>query len=487
MCILVSSCRKEWYEQKRLEQFKSMPQDIHIYYVFGKSEYTHDKVPESPYVHVLNASCGDYYEDITFKLWFGFSYLRNFYDVVIKIDENLNIKDAEKLLNIIDEESKTHQYGGIKGIGNLPCCFAIEHAGKVKNPLFGSMPAFFPAMRYAGSSYYLTQTALQHLTKKDFSCFLAEDYAIGYFLKKRHGIDVHSSQAVTEHLLTDMKELPVNRRAVPMIQAPEYLESYYCKIFDAIPNDPYCIMHVHGGLANQLFQIATGLDYSIRHAKRLLFTLSGNNVRPYYWDSVLSHYAGHVITALPTGQFTEYREKGFHHNEIPEVEGNVKLYGYFQSSKYFPLIAPDICKIIRLKQCVKLDSNIVIVHARRGDYMHKVQFHGPLTESYYSNAVAIMKQRVKDPTFVLFSDDPGYWKTISTFKDEKHVVYSDPNEINTLTFMSSAQNFIIANSTFSWWGAKLSGSKNVIAPAHWFGSEGPQDTQDIYESYMTLI
>ena len=496
MCFLISSCKREKYESYRLEQYKHLPGNMNLYYVMGNSESSHDKVPNSPYVHVLHAPCGDTYEDITLKLWYGFSYLRNFYDIIIKIDESLLLHQGEHLVDIIMREYKYYPYGALKGIGDIKQpMYALEHGSKVTHPLFRTSLSFYPPMRYAGACYYLTSSVLMLLTKKDFTCFFAEDYAIGYFLKKRYGIDVHPSHAIREKIFIDRPDQPVAN--VKSITAPN-LEPYYEHIFSCVPEDNSCIVSVHGGLANQLFQIAAGLEYSIRYSKRLLLAPKGNNVRSYYWNTVLSRFKNRVLSTQDLGQTCTYTEPCFHYKEIPNIDMdvNVILSGYFQSSKYFETIADDVRKMLHLTAYSPAADNIVVVHARRGDYMTKVEYHAPLSVEYYERAITEIKKHVINPEFVLVSDDNSFWETVPALCQEKYTVFDDDNEINALSFMASAQNFIIANSTFSWWAAKLASSvmklegrayPHVIAPKTWFGPAGPQDTYDIYDSHFTII
>ncbi len=138
------------------------------------------------------------------------------------------------------------------------------------------------------------------------------------------------------------------------------------------------------------------------------------------------------------------------------------------------------------------DPNVVIVHARRGDYLasewNKL-VHGPLPGSYYQLGIETIKTEVTGkPLFVLISDDNSFWSSseLDFLKDEDTLIF-DENDIDTLYLMTQSRNFIIANSTFSWWGAYLSPALNVIAPSRWFGPRGPQDWQDIYETSWTII
>jgi len=490
-----------------MQQFDSLRSilecDVEIYYVQGASEFPAGEMPSAEGVHLLKAPCGDCYEDITFKLWYGFSYLRYFYDVVLKIDENLVVRDAVRLVEIIMEEVQFHPYGAVKGIGHYTQpSLALEHGYKVNNPLFRSTPAFFPPMRYAGSSYYLRKDALMLLTKKDFSCFIAEDYAVGYFLKTRYGIDVYPSRAITEAIFVDRQGFDKPPLA-PTVLAPSGTEEYYKMVWSLVPEDPILAVHVHGGLGNQLFQVAVGVTLAIEYGMKLQLVTKSSyaNLRPYYWDSVLVQFAPNVVSpeqlcerlkAESRWNVVEYRELAFRYDKIPLHKSHCILWGYFQSEKYFKLISHDVRKMLALPSVPDLPQNIVVVHARRGDYLTIPEFHRPLDDDYYRRAVALMKERVRelhstDPLFILFSDDPEYWATTSVFKDEQHSIWADKDEIHTFSFMIGAKNFIIANSTFSWWAAKLSGSHNIIAPKQWFGPKGPQDTEDLYTEHMTVI
>jgi hypothetical protein len=124
-------------------------------------------------------------------------------------------------------------------------------------------------------------------------------------------------------------------------------------------------------------------------------------------------------------------------------------------------------------------DRIVVVHARRTDYCEKADFHGPLTIDYYQKALERMK--VENPYFLLCSDDVNYWKNENKlFEHRDHYLLEGEEDITTLALFSNFFYFIIANSTFSWWGAWMAEAKHVIAPSKWFGPTGVKKYEDIY-------
>lgn len=246
---------------------------------------------------------------------------------------------------------------------------------------------------------------------------------------------------------------------------------------------------VLGGLGNQLFQIATALEYARKYNRKLfLFPIPGN-LRPFYWDSILQAYQSHLVN--DDGYDAAFREPSFRYTEIPEFQAQrLSVYGYYQSSKYFPttfqefknsLVLPSFHSSLQFQDDIK-DKQIVIVHARRGDYLNAISFHGITSDEYYQNALKVIKEKVKNPIFVLMSDDEKFWEMNTVFKEENVLVWRETDELKTLSMMTKGNHFILANSSFSWWGAMLSDRKGlVIAPKSWFGQNGPRDTDDIYE------
>jgi hypothetical protein len=254
------------------------------------------------------------------------------------------------------------------------------------------------------------------------------------------------------------------------------------------------IIDVIGGLGNQLFIIATGLAYCYRYDRELVIIPMIVD-RASYWDSLLSQFKKYV-QEKDDPLIPIYHEPTFSYREIPpDVQ---RASGYFQSSRYFSTIRDimkqsltfpkDLDKTILDKYGPILDSpQTVIVHARRGDYTHHPTVHNPLPDSYYITALEEMQQRVQDPFFVLLSDDMTYWKESTLFQDKPHVMF-DESEIVCLYMMSQSRHFIMANSSFSWWGVFMATkADNVIAPRPWFGPAGPQDWQDLYEEGWILI
>ena len=183
-------------------------------------------------------------------------------------------------------------------------------------------------------------------------------------------------------------------------------------------------------------------------------------------------------------------ESGFHFDEylFDNCEDNVDLYGYFQSEKYFKHIENDIRKDFSFSKEIldycsefikQIDSSgeIISLHVRRGDYLDLQSFHPTPSLEYYSSAL----NKFPELPVLIFSDDTD-WCLVQELFDSDRFLLSQSNTADfDMCLMSMCKYHIIANSSFSWWGAWLSGSKNVIAPQNWFGSSLPDhDTQDLY-------
>jgi hypothetical protein len=166
-----------------------------------------------------------------------------------------------------------------------------------------------------------------------------------------------------------------------------------------------------------------------------------------------------------------------------KIVKNVSIIGFFQSEKYFIHYKKIVLKLFSfpkikdklLQKYLNLikNKNSVAIHVRRGDYLNnpKVRYvHGILKEDYYKKSISYLKKRVKNPFFFIFSDDVELVKkTFFFFNKEKFIFIDAKSSINALHLMSNCKHFIIANSTFSWWGAWLSKNKHKIicAPKKW--------------------
>lgn len=235
---------------------------------------------------------------------------------------------------------------------------------------------------------------------------------------------------------------------------------------------------LQGGLGNQMFQIATATALAKRNNDEACFNfdychtpLQGNPANKYK-GTIFSNVCNRNDITFNS----VYNEPKFSYTEIPYKE-NLLLRGYFQSYKYFEDYETDIQNLFILPTNIIENNilNLTSVHIRRGDYVELSGYHGGCTLDYYKSAM----EEIGDSTFLFFSDDMKWVK--ENFKGD-NVFYSDNiDEIIDLTIMSVCKNHIIANSSFSWWGAYLNKdvNKKVIAPKQWFGPNGPKDTQDI--------
>jgi hypothetical protein len=272
-------------------------------------------------------------------------------------------------------------------------------------------------------------------------------------------------------------------------------------------SSPIVSVNIMGGLGNQLFQIAAAYAYAKQTNGRLqIIRKMDNGNRPVYWDSVLYRIQPYLVSHLPPyleqwhePQPTQYRDIG----ALPS--NGIYLNGYLQSSKYYGRedIKDEIKAIFRPHPRLKADlsatysnlisraDRVVVVHARRTDYITHREVHGPLEGSYYKEAVRRILQRVENPIFLLCGDDVSFWNEIKNdipdvFEHEHHIIKNE-SDIRTFALLQQFQNFIMSNSTFIWWCVWLSSAKHVIVPSKWFGPAGPSNYEDIYEESWERI
>jgi hypothetical protein len=285
------------------------------------------------------------------------------------------------------------------------------------------------------------------------------------------------------------------------------------------------VINLKGGTGNQLFQYALGRHLSIKNNVPLKLDTSGliraNAVGDIYRPFTLEDFRIHKEVATqdeirrlkyPYGIFSKaWRFISFHASRdkntlfnprILSKTGDIYLDGFWQSPNYFDSIRDTLLAEFTLekplgsgaaKLAAMIDSSeSVSLHVRRGDYAAnpRVAYEfGACTSEYYTNAVThIHTAAPVTPTFFIFSDDIP-WVKQNLSLPETVVFVDEPGITDTeeLMLMSRSKHNIIANSSFSWWGAWLNQhqSKIVIAPKPWFDHQ-PYDKDLIPPSWIRL-
>lgn len=253
--------------------------------------------------------------------------------------------------------------------------------------------------------------------------------------------------------------------------------------------------NLSGGLGNQMFQIMAAYAHSKDVNDDLYFDFDKCYTPNQGFKS--TKYADFLFKNLKNDRKENYfqfiyNEPTFGYRPIPK-EKNLILNGCFQSEKYFTDYTEDVFhvfnidsdKVSRTRTEIELktnSSNITSVHVRRGDYLQKPLFHPTVSLNYLKKSMGI----VSETKYIFISDDIEWCK--NNFYGD-NIFYSDyTNEIDDLYLIMSSDNKILSNSSFSWWGDYLSKYKGItIAPKIWFGPQGPQDTEDIYNKNWTII
>jgi hypothetical protein len=261
-----------------------------------------------------------------------------------------------------------------------------------------------------------------------------------------------------------------------------------------------------GGLGNQLFQIFATIAYSIKHNIPFAFLNTkytmGITERKTYWNTFLYSLSPYLINRFD--KVSIIKEQFFNYNEIisfpnKDMNKDIELRGYFQSYKYFEYFYNDICKLIQLdkqKQLAlnkyKFDfENTISMHFRIGDYIHFSHVHPILTLDYYKKALKLILSNINQDKNVLYFCEEKDKKDVDVIINELKNEFTNIHFECVLFFlqdweqmllMSCCKHNIIANSTFSWWGAYFNNYKDKIVcyPSKWFAEGNPNNTEDLF-------
>jgi hypothetical protein len=289
-------------------------------------------------------------------------------------------------------------------------------------------------------------------------------------------------------------------------------------------------VRIEGGLGNQMFQYAAGRALAIRHKTDLILDISPlqQNMKKYTSRElevdkfcIKSNFSRSeefrnmsFLRRVPAlskwlSSWNIFAEDSLMFNsDFEKLPDKTYLSGYWQSFRYFSDISQDIYSDFKPREELSLQSKeialkiesceSVALHVRRGDYVSlksAAHMHGTLSNSYYTKAIGETYDTLVNPFFFIFSDDPD-WCKLNLKLPSRSAIFichnTGPSAWQDLMLMSQCRHNIIANSSFSWWGAWLAdqmhGTKNrlVFAPQQWFSGQS-HDTKDRFPNHWKVV
>ncbi|CDN51206.1 alpha-1,2-fucosyltransferase [Neorhizobium galegae] len=286
------------------------------------------------------------------------------------------------------------------------------------------------------------------------------------------------------------------------------------------------ITRILGGLGNQMFQYAAGRALAIANEAELkldLIEMSAYKLRPFALDQFNIQAAIAQPDEVPskskrgllrkfTSAFKSDRsscerivENGLaFDSKVPALRGSLHLSGYWQSEQYFASSADAIRSDFSLKSplsparqdvlaLIDAATAPVSIHVRRGDYVTSRSanaVHGTCEPPWYHEAMRRMLDRAGEASFFVFSDEPQWAR--SNLQSSRPMVFIEPQndgrDGEDMHLMAACHTHIIANSSFSWWGAWLNPrpDKYVIAPKQWFRALDKDDRDIVPANWERL-
>lgn len=286
------------------------------------------------------------------------------------------------------------------------------------------------------------------------------------------------------------------------------------------------IIKLFGGIGNQMFQYAFGRTLALKNNCTLKLNLSffdKSDSRTFsleHFSAVLdpatpaeieqiiqkqsSKLNGLKRKVLKSKPYVIYEKTLEFDPQNLETQKNAYVDGYWQSEKYFIQVSDQIREDFKIRTAPSAENaavlqkiksvNAISLHVRRGDFLDNDlnKIHGTCSIDYYEQAADLISKQVTNPVFFIFSDDINWVR--ENIKLQQDLVVVDINDDETayedLRLMSACRHHIVANSSFSWWGAWLNThpGKMVVAPKNWFNDAelNRQSKTIVPESWIRL-
>lgn len=293
------------------------------------------------------------------------------------------------------------------------------------------------------------------------------------------------------------------------------------------------LLHLEGGLGNQLFQYSLGKHLSLIHKTPLVFDIESYKTNPiadcsYWLEDFGIDIRNNLVTPDVLERYKSYRSKKGRRNilhnllhakperyveekhywfdpSIVRTKPPFMLHGWWQSEQYFKDIRSTLLNDLSYAHPLSHKRTKIIehmratesvsIHVRRMDYVKNPKTrsaHGELPISYYRTAHDHLYSKRAALNFFVFSDDIEWVKKNMKFPDGTTYIGPSPDDTTgaaDMWMMSKCRHQVLANSSFSWWGAWLNQNpdKIVIGPKPWVASMGVEQTRDVLpKDWITL-
>ena len=277
-----------------------------------------------------------------------------------------------------------------------------------------------------------------------------------------------------------------------------------------MPDNDSVVVVLKGGLGNQLLQLACGLTVARRTDARLVLDpawFGTQQVRQFELEPVAGGLRKVSVEAGAATQFPDeltFREAGYRYDDtVAKLTAPVALHGYFPLPRYVQPALAELRRVLLapavrgdwLQQMRRaLPRTAVAVHVRRGDYVENERtaaHHGGCSLDYYSAAWRLVARVSPDAVPVLFSDDVAWLRDNLLLAGADRVIVEPPQgepALQSVLLMSAATHWIIANSTFSWWGATLGREPGriTVAPRPWWANPKSVDRDLLWPDWLTI-
>ena len=498
--FIIYSCKKKLDLSEQLyDMVNDKLKNCKVFLMYGDESISEEfKIIDNKYL-VLKVP--DYYENLREKTIQMFSAVENAFPNVkgcFKCDDD--IIPCIKSLNIYIEYFLKHNihYAGKVAHVHESGQMSWHHVGKCHNSELDKNFKFIHECTYVnGPLYYLNRDTILKFNRTDKSIYIfSEDAMVGFHLNK---IGIYPMNIDT---YTDYFEFSGN---ISYQNNNNNIKKIYVKI--------------HGGIGNQLFQIASGYGIARKHNK-ILIIVTDNNPNTLNHNSCLNVYLENIFrdqflmidedkldkTIATYSEINNivdcftYNDKIIETCKINNTEEDIFLYGYFQNEKYFKNYKHEIIKFFKNESIIsELNKKYIhlnhsfFIHVRRGDYVphHLYQIY---TEKYFWKSYSYIKneRKIINAHFYILSDDIEFCKQLDIFNKfgMRRTFIENESALNSLYLMTLC-NFggICSNSTFSWWGSYMNENPNkiVIFPDKWIENGRYGNENDVYYENTILI